>query len=240
MNSTRSQEFGQLRARIEATFSAPAMVVVTSAASGDGKSATAFGLAESLAAAHHRVLLVDANAGAPTLPRIHRLPVPAARLNVLDVSRYAAPVAGHQFEGVSLADPRFESGLSMEAVRSAAADLRSHFDFVIVDAAQLVKSDLAVLFATVADGTFLTLRIGRLPSRADEETVKTLKRVGASVMGLLTVAPAMIKAFAATREEVSPTLRVPARHVTSRHTMTPDTSRTIVESPRSSVVTEQR
>jgi receptor protein-tyrosine kinase len=232
---SNAQQFGQLRARIEATFSEPALIVVTSAARGDGKTATAFGLAESLAQAEHRVLFVDANYESPTLPRIHRIANLAARPDLSKMSRFSHPVAGHRFEGLSLADERLETGMSMDKVKAAAFDLRAHFDFVIVDTCALLRSDLAVLFSTIADGTLLTLRLGRLPSSADETVMKTLRRVGATTLGVLTIRPNTIRTFASQREQVFQTIRVPARPFTSRHTLEPETARDVVE-PRSNVV----
>ncbi|MGD0475933.1 MAG: hypothetical protein ABSB70_22310 [Candidatus Velthaea sp.] len=232
MENTRPQQFGQLRARIEATFASPALLVISSAARGDGKTVTAFGLADSLAQAQHRVLLVDTNAGAPTLARVH-LP-PPSNLDFAHLHHVASPVAGQLFDGVSLADPRFEAGTSMESIKAAAANMRLHYDFVVVDTAVLLKSELAVLFSTVADTTLLTLRLGRRPSRTDEQLMATLNRAAATVAGLLTVEPAMIKSFAAARQETIPTIRVPARHVTSRHTIEPKPGAYAVEKARQS------
>jgi Mrp family chromosome partitioning ATPase len=225
-----TQQFGQLRARLQATFSEPALIVITSATRGDGKTATAYGLAESLADANLRVLLVDANPDAPVLPRYHTPPGPG-QPDFARLSRYAKPVANQRFLGISLADDRLEMGTSMDQIRAAAVDMRAHFDFVIIDTAPLLNSDLAVLFAAISEGTFLALRLGRLPSEADAVTVKTLSHVGASALGVLTVTPSMIKKFANWRAEVSKTYIVPARHVTTRHTIEPDPVRDIVESP---------
>lgn len=237
MKSDRSQQFGQLRARIEATFAGPALLVVTSAVRGDGKTVTAFGLAESLAVAHHRVLLIDANSAAPSLARMHQPPTATWP----DVSRATLAVAQQRFSGLSLADERFETGTSIEAIKTAVAGLRTQFDFIIVDTAPLIKSDLAVLFSTVADGTLLTLRLGRLPSPADEQTMSTLNRVGANVAGLLTVTPAMIKGFGHARPETVQPIRVPVpRHVTSRHTVAPEMARSVVEPVRATVISESK
>ncbi len=238
MKSERSPQFGQLRARIEATFPTPALLVITSAARGDGKTVTAFGLAESLAVAHHRVLLVDTNSAAPSLARIHQ--PAAANLNFPDIGRSAVSVAAQHFAGLSLADERFEASMSIESIKTAVANMRTHFDFVIVDTSPLLKSDLAVLFSTLADGTLLTLRFGRLPSPADTRTMSTLNRVGANVAGVLTVTPTMIKSFGPGLHEAVPALRVPGRHVTSHHTVAPDVSRIHAEPERASFTSESK
>jgi len=231
-----AQQFGQLRARIEATFSEHVLLVITSAARGDGKTVTAFGLAESLAEAGRRVLFVDGNVDGPILPRLHLLPTLGAPPDFSNISRYAKPVAGQRFLGISFADERLETRMSMEKVKAAAFDMRSHFDFIIVDTSPLLQSDLAVLFAAISDGTLLTLRLGRFPLGADEDTVKTLARVGANVLGVLTVTQSIIKNFARRRQEVPKSGFVPARHVTSRHTLEPDSAREMIEPSPSNVV----
>jgi len=237
MKSAHSQQFGQLRSRIEAACSGPTLIVVTSAVRGDGKTVTAFGLAESFAAAQHRVLLVDANTEAPTLPRVHHVSAP--QFASCDYSRQAVPVSGQAFDGISLADQRFEDAMSMESVRGLAANLRENFDFIIIDAPRLVKSNLAVLFATIADATLLTLRFGRMPSQADGRTMATLNKVGAKVLGVLTVEPAMMKAFAIERQAAVSALRVPARPITSRHSMGPEKrTRPITEAIRERVTSD--
>jgi succinoglycan biosynthesis transport protein ExoP len=231
MTSTETtQQFGQLRARIEAGFAQPAVIVVSSAQRGDGKTVTAFGLAESLAAADHAVLLVDTNSDAPVLPRHHRVPNLGNRAEFSIVSRYASPVAGQRFSGISLVDDHAASGLSMDKLKALTADMRAHFSYIVVDTAPLPRSEAAVLFATIADGTLLTLRLGRFPSSTDEQTMKTLSRVGATTLGLLTVTPAMIRDFARTREAGIQTVRVPVKPVTSRHTFEP--KRDVSEAPR--------
>jgi Mrp family chromosome partitioning ATPase len=233
-----ARQFGQLRARIETTFSDRAIIVITSAARGDGKTVTAFGLAESLAEAEHRVLFVDANVEAPILPHINRLPSSGAHPEFSTISRYATPVAGQRFSGISFADQRLEGGISMEKVKSAALDMRSHFDFVIIDTSSLIRSDLAVLFTAISDAAVLTLRLGRFPSAADELTIKTLNRVGANVLGVITVTPSTIRNFASQRQRVSHPIRVPTmRPVTSRHTLEADSPLEIAERSRRNVVT---
>jgi succinoglycan biosynthesis transport protein ExoP len=234
MESTvEEQQFGQLRARVEATFLGPTMIVVTSGTRGDGKSATAYGLAASLADADHRVLLIDANVAAPTLSRSHHS-IPSSRIELARVSNYATPVAGQRFKGLSLADERLESGMSMEKIKAAVADFQNHFDFTIVDAAPLIQSNLAVLFATIADGTILAIRLGRLATVSDDESLKTLTRVGANVLGALTVTPKLIKSFRARMPAVERDVFVPRRHITTKHSMGPEPAREVAESSSNS------
>lgn len=232
VNSEQTQQFGQLRARFEATFSEPAVIVITSANRGDGKTATAFGLAGALAQAEYRVLLIDAGVAAPTLSRIHQLPFSTATSDTAELSKFAAPVDMQPFSGVSLADERFESVMSMDKVRAAVHDARLHFDFTIVDTSPLLKSELAVLFSFIADGTMLTLREGRLPSLSDGETVKTLNRVGANMLGVLSISNATIKTFSERATDAFDRVSLPAaRRVRARSVAAPSVREVVDVSP---------
>jgi receptor protein-tyrosine kinase len=234
-----THRFGQLRARVEATLPSPAMIVVSSARPGDGKSATAFGLAGALAQAKHRVLLVDTSVESPSLGRIHYV-AGGPDVDFADVSRFASPVAAQRFDGISFADQRCDREISMDSIKVAVADMRAHFDYIVVDTSPLIGSDLAVLFSTIADGTLLTLRMGRMPSPADERIVTTLKRVGAPVLGVLTLTQDIIKGFTRQRGEIVPAVRIPARHVTSHHSIEPEVGHAAAEPARRAVRYESK
>jgi hypothetical protein len=123
----------------------------------------------------------------------------------------------------------------MDKIKAAAADMKCHFDFTIVDVSTVMQSNLAVLFSTVADGTLLTLRLGRLATTADDESIKTLTRAGATILGALTVTPKMIKGFRERLVTVERGTMLPVRHMTSKHTI--EAPREIADpAPRSSFV----
>jgi len=211
--------FGQLRARIETTFADAALIVITSANRGDGKSVTAFGLAAALAEADYRVLFIDANAEAPLLPRSFIVPAFGTDREFVNICKFAKQIPGQRFSALSFADKSFEIGMSMEKAKAAAVEMRSNYDYIIMDMSPVLESDLAVLFSALSDGTLLTLRLGRFPSGADAETMKSLTRAGANMIGVLSVTQKMIKEFAQKREELVLQPLVPARRVTSRHTL---------------------
>jgi Mrp family chromosome partitioning ATPase len=195
------EQFGQLRARIEAMFPEPAIIVVTSAARNDGKSATSLGLATALADADSRVLYVDANITAPTLDRSYLVPSTYAAFE--DFSRLARPVCSQRYSALSFADARLEKAMSLEKAKFFVTGMRDLYDFIIVDTAPLVKSDMAVLFASISDGTLVTLKAGRFPSSADKELVEALSRVGAKTLGAVTVSARFTKYFFEARQELA-------------------------------------
>jgi cellulose biosynthesis protein BcsQ len=125
----------------------------------------------------------------------------------------------------------------MDKVEAARADFARNFDYVIVDTSPLTKSNLAVLFATVANGTMLALRYGRLGTSVDDETMRMLTRVGANVLGALTINSKVIKAFRERAASPTQSLVLAPRQVTPRHSSAPELGREITEtSSRSKIV----
>jgi len=170
-------EFQLLRAYIEREIPERAVVLVTSAKAGDGKSLTAYSLADCLARSGRRTALVDATAkGSLALP-------PAERGNPdLDLAVYV-PM------------PKPQSPLSREATRQFVEEVRSSHEFTIIDSAALLSNEMAMALAQAVDGVLLAVRVGRAPSDIDELTVRMLDRTGARVLGVVAAAPQAIDRF---------------------------------------------
>lgn len=201
-SSIRSQ-VDLLRARVEAELSTPAVLVVTSAKRGDGKSLVAHGLAETFAEARYRLLLVDANAANPEMPDL-----PAVTRLDAGFEGMVNPIRRlESYEALSLADPRLASGTPREAVEATTAWLRSRYDVVIVDAAPIGSSTLALLFAACADATLLALRLGRKAADEDAAAVGALEQINARVLGVVATTASAARTFAKrTREAARPAL----------------------------------
>lgn len=195
-SSIRSQ-VDMLRARVESELSTPAVLVVTSAKRGDGKSLVAHGLAETFAEARYRVLLVDANAANPEIPDLPKV----TRLDGgFDDKAY--PIRRlESYEALSLTDPRLASATPREAVEATTAWLRARYDVVIVDAAPVGASTLALLFAGCADATLLALRLGRRAGDEDAATIGALERINARVLGVVATTAAAARTFAKRERE---------------------------------------
>jgi hypothetical protein len=162
-----------LRAHIEREFKGPAVILVTSAKSGDGKSLTAGALADCLARSGRRTALVDTTENA-ALP-------------------------GHGDGSGALAVyvpmPRPKTPLARQETAQFVADMRSSHEFTIIDSGALLSSEMTMAFAQSVDAVLLSVRLGRAPSDDDELTVRLLERLGARVLGIVASAPQAIALF---------------------------------------------
>ncbi len=176
-----SPEQHLLRSKIEATLSTPAVLLVTSACPRDGKSATANDLAESLAEAGHRVVLVDVQSESPAAWAATR------RATAHNVSIVRMPIAA--------TDPRS----ARAAVANFVRDLRHTFDFAIVDGTTFLGS-AAGLMANVVDGVLLTVRVGRRQTEEDAIMVRSLAQSDTRILGVVAVESEHIALFESTRQ----------------------------------------
>ncbi len=182
MKTILSPEQHLLRSSIESSLETPAVLLVTSARARDGKSATAYDLAESLAEAGHRVVLVDVGSESPAAWALARRGTPN------NVSLVRMPMAA--------GDPRS----SRAAVANFVRDLRNSFDFAIVDGTTFLGS-AAGLIAGAVDGVLLTVRIGRRQTEEDAVMVRSLAQSNTRILGVVAVAAERIASFESARAE---------------------------------------
>jgi len=201
-----AEAFRRLRATLMLELGAAdqpgSVLVVTSAAPGDGKTFVSSHLAVALAAAHQRVVLIDADLRRPRLHTMFDRKRTPGLSDVLLARRGAAevlrPAATPGLVVVTSGIPTAEASelLSLQSFRSFIESLRSDFDWIVVDsppvmavtdAAVLAREASAVLFVTSAERTSL---------EAVEAALKVLDDAGARVVGaVLNRAPVSKEAF---------------------------------------------
>jgi len=157
-----------LRSRVGAELPMPAIILVTSAARGDGKSLVAHSLAESFLQAGNRAALVHL-----TRDRTERneLPEVASELD----------------------DGNTGGGGRIEAL---ATKLRAAYDFTIVDGGILLQGSGAISLAPLVDGVLIAVRVGRSPTDDDDSMMHALQRAGARVVGVVAAEVQAITEFA--------------------------------------------
>jgi non-specific protein-tyrosine kinase len=189
MKTDRIQEqLDVLRARLELELPPHAVLAITSAAPGDGKSAVAFGLAEAMSKAGSPILVIDANNQKPILNG-------DPQMKPTSDGGYRVTRLSSGFDGLSLTDPRVASEASLDLVTRILSWARDRYRLVIVDTAPLPTSALAVLFASVADATLLALRNGRGASEADRDTLAALQARNVHIFGVVTTTREVQKSF---------------------------------------------
>jgi Mrp family chromosome partitioning ATPase len=178
MNSALASKFQLLRVRIESDVKTPSVIMVTSARRNDGKSLTAYGLAECLAKVGHRAVLVDT----------------AARLTPFAAERTGVPAVPN-FPILSLSSEESGPTASRDAIAAFVSRMRADYDYTIIDAAPLMTNSVAMLLAGAVDAVLLAVRHGRAPSEEDELMVQTLRHVKAKVLGVIASAADSIAEF---------------------------------------------
>jgi receptor protein-tyrosine kinase len=176
-----------LRARVESNVRRPGVVVVTSALSGDGKTAASHGLAASLGTIGYRTLLVDAAA------RWDAVAWPARPVSIEQMLLEAArECAIQRLRLVALTNPALAREASLPSVENALAAVRGSYDYVVVDAGRALESALASHFVSAADAVLVVLRAGRRRRAEDERLARALASLNAQFFGVVTISPSIV------------------------------------------------
>jgi receptor protein-tyrosine kinase len=164
-----AEEFRSLRTRLNhmQTIQPLHTLVVTSASPAEGKSFTAANLALTQAQlAEHRVLLIDFDFRRPTVDKVFQIPIAPGMTNYLQgtasFSDVIKRVADSNLYVITAGDPVTNplELLNLKECGSLLAEVRSHFDWVILDSPPLLFAADGNLLATMCDGTILVVRIG--------------------------------------------------------------------------------
>ena len=166
-----------------------AVVVVTSALAGEGKTTTALDLARSLAGTGERVLLVEADLRRPGLAAALGLEGGPGLSDVLggqaEIASALRPggVDGLQVLPAGSVPPNPSELLGSPRTADLVATLRTRFDTVLLDAPPVLPVTDAVVSAAAADGVLLLVRWGRTSRAEVAEAVAMLERGGVTVLG---------------------------------------------------------
>jgi receptor protein-tyrosine kinase len=164
-----AEEFRSLRTRLNhmQTVQPLHTLVVTSASPAEGKSFTAANLALTQAQlAEHRVLLIDFDFRRPTVDKVFQIPIAPGMTNYLQgtasFSDVIKRVGDSNLYVITAGDPVTNplELLNLKECGSLLAEVRSHFDWVILDSPPLLFAADGNLLATMCDGTILVVRIG--------------------------------------------------------------------------------
>jgi Mrp family chromosome partitioning ATPase len=175
-----SAQFQLLRAHVEREVEAPGVIIVTSAERGDGKSVTAYSLAQCLARAGRRAALV---AGSGPFPK----GAPPAATELGDEAVEAFSIVRVRKPATAL-----KGKAATEFLRSTRAD----YDYTIVDAGPLLADDFALGLVGRVDGVIVSVRLGRSRSDEDEMTVRVIEQSNGRIVGVVAVLPSAIADFA--------------------------------------------
>jgi non-specific protein-tyrosine kinase len=196
--SPAAEAYSRLRTSLEVAGSATrgAILQITSAGPGDGKSTTVANLGVSFARAGRRVVLIDANLRRPRLHRFLSMENDVGLTSVLlakapiSTAVQTAPDVPHL--RVLTAGPRLASPselLSGERAQQLIASLAAQADILLLDSPPLPVSDAIVLTGR-ADGVILVVCANRTGRRDLAEALEALDHARAPLVGtVLNCAP---------------------------------------------------
>jgi capsular exopolysaccharide synthesis family protein len=197
-NSASAEAFRKLRTNLQflAVDHPPRVIVITSSSPSEGKSTTSINIALALAEAEHTVVLVDGDLRRPRL---------AKYLDVLGSVGVSTVLSGGAALDEVLQQTRFHR-LSVlaagptppnpsELLGSLTAekmlhDLRSRFDYVIIDSAPLLAVTDGAILAAKSDGALVVVKAGKTRRDQLSHAIGMLNDVGATLLGaVLTMMP---------------------------------------------------
>lgn len=197
-NSSIAEAFRKLRTNLQflAVDNPPRVIAITSSTPSEGKSTTAINIALALAEAEHTVLLVD---GDMRRPVVHKY------LDLVGTVGFSTVLSGQatleeaqqktRFTGLTVLaagaiPPNPSELLASFTAKKLLGEMRSQFDYVIVDSSPLLAVTDAAILATNVDGTLVMTRFGQTKREQVGHAVGILKDVGASILGVvLTMTP---------------------------------------------------
>jgi capsular exopolysaccharide synthesis family protein len=168
---------------------APRVVMITSACSREGKTTLATHLATSAARIGKRTLLIDGDMRRPVLHRLINVPLKPGLSNVLigeiNASDAVLPV-GESCLWLLPAGDKVRPALArlaQDAMRGLLKELRSDYDFIVVDCCPVLAVADALMMGRGTDGVVLSVRphLSRLPQV--HAAIERLAAVGIQVIG---------------------------------------------------------
>lgn len=186
-----AEAFRKLRTNLQflAVDSPPRVILVTSSMPSEGKSTTAINIALALAETEKSVVLIDGDLRRPSLHRYLDLVGTVGFSTVLsgaislDDALQKTRFAGLTVLTSGAIPPNPSELLGSQVARKLLNELRSKFDYVIVDSTPLLAITDAAILAAGADGALVIARYGNTKREHLSHAVSNLESVGAPLLG---------------------------------------------------------
>lgn len=167
------------------------VIMVTSALQGEGKSLTALNLAIALAQTDQKVLIIDCDLRRPRLARLLNLNAPAGLSNLLmDRSLFDVALINSEEHGIDLIlagdiPPNPAELLSSVRMQKLLEQLRTKYDYVIIDSPPVDLVVDAVALSSQCDGVLFVVRAGQSERGAVIHAMEQLAYSKANVIGFV-------------------------------------------------------
>ena len=163
-------------------------IVITSSIPGEGKSTTSGNLALTLAEGESRVLLVDCDMRKPSMHKNFRVTNTYGIADILLQRKKVMDVAHMYNKNLSIitagkVPPNPAEMLGSKAMSAFLEEMKEHFDYIILDTPPVQVVADAQILSTKVDGTIIVVRAGVTKKEDVNDTVNTLKKVNANIIG---------------------------------------------------------
>ncbi len=190
-NSSIAEAFRKLRTNLQflAVDNPPRVIVVTSSTPSEGKSTTSINIALALAEAEHNVVLVDGDMRRPMLHKYLELIGQVGFSTVLSgQASLDEALQKTRFPGLTVLTsgaipPNPSELLGSQSAKNLLSEMRSKFDYVIVDSSPLLAVTDAAVLAAHSDGVLVIARFGQTKRDQLAHAVTNLEGVDAKVLG---------------------------------------------------------
>ena len=173
--------------RFSTEHGAPKALLITSSEPAEGKSSTAFALAQNYARRGESVLLIDADLRRPAFRGASN------RQGLTKLLTNDEPLRGHildtQFENLSLlpcgpTPPNPADLLSTGRFKEILSEANEQFDRVIIDGPPVLGLADSSLLAAAAGSVLMVVESGRTRTRAAREAIDRVQATGARIIGV--------------------------------------------------------
>ena len=163
-------------------------IVVTSANPWEGKSTTAGNLALTLAEGEAKVLLVDCDMRKPSMHKKFRVTNTYGISDVLLQKQKVMDVAHMYNKNLSIITagkipPNPAEMLASKAMTLFLKEMKEHFDYIVLDTPPVQAVADAQILSTKVDGTLVVVRAGVTKKDDVHNSVASLKKVNANIIG---------------------------------------------------------
>ncbi|WP_241384817.1 polysaccharide biosynthesis tyrosine autokinase [Rhodococcus sp. CH91] len=192
-NSGDAEAYREMRTNLQflEVDNPPRAIVITSSLPSEGKTTTAVNTALVLAEAGHSVVLVEADLRRPRVSKylgsLGEAGLSTVLANQASLEDVLQPT---RFDGLWVLaagglPPNPSELLGSAHAREVIEDLRSRFDYVIIDAPPLLPVTDAAILTNIADGALLIARYGKTTREQFTRAVGNLRAVNANVLGTI-------------------------------------------------------
>ncbi|MBM7231145.1 polysaccharide biosynthesis tyrosine autokinase [Dietzia cinnamea] len=200
-HSPAAEAFRRLRTNLQFlnVDNPPRVFVLTSSVATEGKSETAINLSLALAESGNRVLLIEADLRRPLVVSYMSMPDKVGLTSILSgQAEFADVVQETRHDGVDLLacgplPPNPSELLASDMARHLIDELRSKYDYVIIDSPPLLPLTDGALLARITDGALLVVRSLRTTADQVAQAVDNLAKADATLLGVVAVANKPVK-----------------------------------------------